>query len=86
MLTAGRREELVFLDIYQSVLESMVGVRRVVQTGLELGSIQVWSLGEATAVYGHGLRSGILGALCEGQHGDVFPTSVYFMTARGGRT
>ena len=41
---------------------------------------------EATAVFVQDLWSGTLGALFEGQHDDVFPTSVYFMTARGGRT
>ena len=72
-LTAGCREELVSQDNYQSALESMAGVRRVVQTELELGRIQRWTLREATAVYGQDLRFGSLGALCKGQYDDGVP-------------
>ena len=42
----------MFQDNYQSVLELIAGVQRVVQTELELGRIQRWTLREATAVYG----------------------------------
>ena len=86
-LAAGCREELVFQDNYQSALESMAGVRRVVQSEIELGRIQRWTLREATAVYGQDLRFGsLLELFARVSTLMVFPTSVCFTTVRGGRT
>ena len=77
-LTLVCREVFVFQDDYQSALVSMAGVRRVVQTELELGSIQSVTLREATAMYGQGRRFGSLGAFCKGLHDDGGPDGRLF--------
>ena len=72
-LTAGSLEDVVFQDNYQPVRGSFAGVRQIVRTVRQLGSIQRWTPGDASAVYGLGRRCGALGALCKGLHGDGVP-------------
>ena len=54
----GQARGIGFQDDYLSALESLAGVRRVVQTKLELDSILIGSLREASTVYGQAREFG----------------------------
>ena len=66
-------EKLVFQDDYLSALESAAGVRRVVQTEVELGWFQCGTLKHVSVLYFGVCRFGSLGALCKGLHGGSIP-------------